>query len=306
MKKCLFIILINLFIVSSTLFSQEIVYEGLKEINGTQLYIKIIGKGEPLFIIHGGPGLNHNYFLPHLESLAKKYQLIFFDQRSSGQSYLNVKANMNFKTFADDIEAIRKEFNYDKINILCHSWGALPATTYLLGYTANVNSIIYCNPIPMNKAFSIQASQNAIEKTLSSDSLKRVELMASPGFQKGEMLIVNQLMMLSFKQLFCDTNKLQLLDPKLPENYLVAALSLAGLMQDMKSFDFYPKLKDINIPVLIIHGNCDITPQEADQKLQQSFPNATLVNFEHSGHFPFIEENKLFIKTICKFMRSVD
>ncbi|MFI5172085.1 MAG: alpha/beta fold hydrolase [Chitinophagales bacterium] len=74
----------------------------------------------------------------------------------------------------------------------------------------------------------------------------------------------------------------------------------------MKSFNFYPELKNINVPVLIIHGNCDIAPLEADQKLQESFPNATLNCFEKSGHFPFIEENKLFIKTVSAFLKAND
>ncbi|MFI5172084.1 MAG: alpha/beta fold hydrolase [Chitinophagales bacterium] len=207
MHRLRIIVLFPIFLIQSALFSQDIVFDGLKEINGTQLYIKIIGKGEPLLVVHGGPGLNHGYLLPHLESLAKKYQLIFYDQRSAGASKLNVKANMNFKTFADDIEAIRKEFHYDKINIICHSWAALPATTYLLNYAQNVSAIIYCSPIPLNNSFANQTSHNAIERTSSADSLKRVELMASVGFQKGDMEIINQLMMLSFKQLFCDTNK---------------------------------------------------------------------------------------------------
>ncbi|MFZ1634078.1 MAG: hypothetical protein WAT43_09400, partial [Chitinophagales bacterium] len=59
---------------------------GLYTVNGTQLYIKIIGEGDPILIVHGGPGLNHEYFLPHLLPLAKNHKLIFYDQRSSGKS----------------------------------------------------------------------------------------------------------------------------------------------------------------------------------------------------------------------------
>ncbi len=298
-------ILILVLILSHTyFFAQKVSFEGLKDINGTQLYFKVMGEGEPLLIVHGGPGLNHNYFLPHLKSLAKKYQLIFYDQRSAGQSALNVKAYMTLKTFSEDIEAIRIAFGIEKINILCHSWGALPATQYAIDHPDQVNSIIYCSPIPLSSKLAMQSNQVGIEKTTSADSLKRAQLIASSGFQKGDMATVNALMMLSFKQVFCDTNKMKKFVPKLPDNYLVASLSLSGLMADMKGYNFYPKLSNIKVPVLIIHGSCDIVVPEADQKTKESLPNATIITFENSGHFPFIEENKRFNKTVKKFLRG--
>ncbi len=299
------LLLILLVIAPRLIFSQKVIFEGLKDINGTQLYFKVIGEGEPLLIIHGGPGLNHNYFLPHLESLAKKYQLIFYDQRSAGQSALNVKAYMTLKTFSEDIEAIRIVFGIEKLNILCHSWGALPATQYAIDHPDKLNAIIYCSPIPLSSKLAMQSNQVGIEKTTSADSLKRAQLIASPGFQKGDMATVNALMMLSFKQVFCDTTKMEKFDPKLPENYLVASLSLSGLMADMKGYNYYPKLSAVkDVPVLIIHGSCDIVVPEADQKIKDALPNATMITFENSGHFPFIEENRRFNKTVKKFLRG--
>lgn len=60
--------------------------DGCASINGTELYFRVIGEGEPMVFLHGGPGLFHDYFLPHVESLAGDFQLIFYDQRASGKS----------------------------------------------------------------------------------------------------------------------------------------------------------------------------------------------------------------------------
>ncbi len=293
-----------LLLAAASLQAQNVVFEGLKDINGTQLYFKVIGEGDPILIVHGGPGLNHNYFLPHLEGLSKKHQLIFYDQRSSGQSALSVKADMNLKTFANDIEAIRLSFGIDKLTILCHSWGALPVAEYAVAHPEHIKSIIFCSPIPFSTADAMASNQIAIEKTTSADSLKRAQLITSPGFQSGNMAVIKELMQLSFKQVFCDTNKLAQLDPKLPDNYLVASLSLAGLMTDMRGYDYYAKLQAIKAPILILHGNCDIITLATDEKLKASFPSGTLINFENSGHFIFIEENKKFISTINKFLKK--
>ena len=41
------------FLFTFTLIAQP--SEGLQEVNGTHLFVKIIGEGEPLLVIHGGP-----------------------------------------------------------------------------------------------------------------------------------------------------------------------------------------------------------------------------------------------------------
>jgi len=40
----------------------------------------------PLPVLHGGPGLGHNYLLPQRAQLADQLQLIFGDQRGTGMS----------------------------------------------------------------------------------------------------------------------------------------------------------------------------------------------------------------------------
>lgn len=304
MKVVKVIVLILIGFISSSAKAQDT--SGLFAINGTQLFITTMGEGEPILIVHGGPGLTHEYLLPHLAELSKNNRLIFYDQRSSGKSQLSVKGNMNFNMFAEDIESIRKFFNIEKLNILCHSWGALPVSTYLVNYPNNVKSIVYVNPVPMSKALAVESSKIVQEKISAVDSLKRLELLRSPEFQQGELKVITDLMLLSFKQLFCDTNKLALLDPKLPADYLIASLSLYGFAEDMGKFNFLTQIKDNPTPVLIIKGSCDISPANAEEQFKASFDNATLTVFEASGHFSFIEENKLFLKVVNKFYKGND
>src|SRR5437667_12784678 len=40
--------------------------EGIQKINNTQLYYFVVGTGEPILILHGGPGLDHTYLLPQM------------------------------------------------------------------------------------------------------------------------------------------------------------------------------------------------------------------------------------------------
>lgn len=59
---------------------------GLRQVGETRLFVEILGEGDPIVFVHGGPGFDHSYFLPHVKPLADDYQLIFYDQRVSGRS----------------------------------------------------------------------------------------------------------------------------------------------------------------------------------------------------------------------------
>jgi len=52
------------------------VEEGIKHIGDVGLYYRIQGKGEPIVVLHGGPGMNHTYFFPHfsVESRISHYK----------------------------------------------------------------------------------------------------------------------------------------------------------------------------------------------------------------------------------------
>src|SRR5436190_19256476 len=57
--------------------------EGFVDANGVMIYYRILGRGEPLLIVHGGPGASHDYLLPYLLPLARRHKLLFIDERGS-------------------------------------------------------------------------------------------------------------------------------------------------------------------------------------------------------------------------------
>jgi pimeloyl-ACP methyl ester carboxylesterase len=54
-------------------------------IRDVSLFVKVIGHGYPLLIMHGGPGLDHSTMLP-LQPCADQFTLIFYDHRCNGRS----------------------------------------------------------------------------------------------------------------------------------------------------------------------------------------------------------------------------
>jgi len=138
--------------------------QGLQAVNGTHLYYEIIGKGAPLFVLHGSGG-SHRYFLPYMEALSDKYQLFFYDQRGTGLSDGNLDpAAISIDQFVEDLEALRVAFGLEKISLMGHSWGAIIALAYAVKYQTHLDHLILVDSISVNNKFLIEFSNTLQER----------------------------------------------------------------------------------------------------------------------------------------------
>jgi proline iminopeptidase len=298
MKKCIFLFLVG---VISLAHAQD--FEGLKKLNGTSLYLKIMGKGEPLVIVHGGPGLNSSYFFPHLDVLAKRHKLVFYDQRASGKSATPSPDSISLKFFADDLEAIRQLLGVEKLTLLAHSWGAIPAVQYAIAYPGHVKGIIFCNPVPLSHEFDLEMKKNQQKIASDRDTTDRSIIIGSKAFKAGDSEAYKKVMLVSFRHAFYTPANFSELRLTLPANYMTASQALyTGLSKDLGDYNFYEPIKSFAFPVLVMQGAADAIPLSASVKLHQCIPKATLEVFKKSGHFIFIEENGKFRSSVERFM----
>ena len=107
---------------------------GYAQVNSARLFYKITGRGEPIIILHGGPGLSHGYLYPQLVALlGKDYQPFSYDQRAGGQSTSEAHSErITMTTFVEDLEAMRRFFGMGQLNLAGHSLGGLLAGAFSL------------------------------------------------------------------------------------------------------------------------------------------------------------------------------
>lgn len=291
-----FLLCFGCFLSGMTAFSQT---DTLMAVNGTKLFVHIEGKGEPLLIIHGGPGLNHTYLQPWLQPLSKKYKLIYVDQRSSGQSALSVRDSMNPETFSRDMEALRQQLGFASWHVLTHSFGAYFGLQYATTYPDRVDGLILMNPVPLGLQFDQGMYQELQRRIPETDIQARQAILQSPAFQQGSLDGIEDLMRLSIKPMFCDTTLAAQFAIDLPANYQVASLSYQGFGEMRRVYDFYAMAATLNCALTIIHGACDVTPIDAVQGLNSG---QQLVVLEKAGHYAYMEQQKQVLKTIRKAM----
>ncbi len=78
-----------------------------------------------------------------------------------------------------------------------------------------------------------------------------------------------------------------------------------ALSNDPSGFDVRAQLNQIKAPVLVVAGRYDlVTPLEQSSELAEGLPTSRLVVMDHSGHFPFFEENYLFTEWVRRFIAA--
>jgi proline iminopeptidase len=309
------LLITTLLFLSLYSFAQIESFDGYKSVNGTSLYLKIIAqpfksnpaKREPLLIVHGGPGLNHTYLLPHLKKLSKQYTLIFYDQRASGRSFIPSADSVSLKLFSEDIEGIRQALGIEKLLIFCHSWGAVPSVQYALDFPDRVKGLILCNPVALSHDYDNITREAQMLRFTGRDSTNRSIIIGSPDFKAGKADAYRRLMLLSFQHSFSDQSNFIKLKLELQDRFKQASQVLnEGLSKDMLDFNYYGAVQRFKFPVLILHGRGDVIPLRASENILQSIPNSRLSIFRNSGHFIFIEEPKKFYSVVVAFTRLVD
>src|SRR5512139_1787412 len=114
------------------------------QIRDASLFVKIVGQGYPLVLMHGGPSLDHTTLLP-LKPLADQYTLIFYDHRCNGRSEGADVSTMTIDNLTADADALRQALGYDQWAVLGHSFGGNVALEYALRYPQNLSRLILMN-----------------------------------------------------------------------------------------------------------------------------------------------------------------
>jgi pimeloyl-ACP methyl ester carboxylesterase len=99
-------------------------------IRDVSLFMRTMGAGYPMVLMHGGPGLDHTTLLG-LAPLARDYQLLFYDHRCNGRSSGDPET-MTWDNLTADADALRATFGFDRWIVLGQSFGGHVALMYVL------------------------------------------------------------------------------------------------------------------------------------------------------------------------------
>ena len=286
---------------------QEPPEEGNVSTLGASLYTKAMGSGLPVIVVHGGPGLDHSYFLPHLERLSESYRLHFYDQRASGRSTAGDSAAFTLAQFVADLDSVRVASDHDKVHVLAHSWGSILALNYAISHTEHVASLVLVNPIAASTSLQQGAAIRLQQRITPADSVAKAELMASSAFQRRDPDALQSFFRLNFRPSFYKPERVSTLNFGFDEHFASRSsmLRLLGGDNAFTSYDLHSKLEGLAIPVQVVFGIHDAIGVDELAPMLNALPNSRLVRMDSSGHFPFVEEPARFTEHVTAFLGSI-
>jgi proline iminopeptidase len=304
-KTILIVFLVTLVSVSCT--NAPSIEEGYLDINGALLFFKTMGSGEPIVVLHGGPGFDHRQFLPYIWELAERHKVILFDQRGTGLSSAPIDStSISIDSFIADIEGVREAFGIEKMNLLGHSWGGILAMYYGIHHPENLRSLILCSTAASFESFAEMRANYEADR-LPEDATLLQEIYSSDAYQNGDPQAVERFWRVYFKAYFADQELASRLDLRFEENSIKNGDAVAGhILQSMGEFDLHEDLQAIRCPTLIIHGDADPMPVEYAEMIHESIGGSKLVIAKGAGHWLFVDATGTFTSSVLDFLAEVD
>jgi len=262
------------------------------EIHQTQLFYTSKGTGEPCLVMHGGLGLDHTY-LRGLDIFSDVLHLVYYDHRHNGRSGRPSLETVTHAQLAADAEGLRQQLGFGKVTVLGHSYGGFIALEYALRYPESVSRLILLDTAPVFN-YGEDIMHNAVNKGATPAMLEALATSSSTDeVMKSTLKLIFPLYFYRYQPAY---------DALLADMIVCAALE--GQQEKMLStYNTLPSLHEIGCPTLVLVGRDDfITPLSQAQLMHAHIPHSRLVVFEHSGHFPWIEEPALFIQTVKEWL----
>lgn len=271
-------------IVIATRAAEE---RGMVGVNGTEIYYEKLGSGTPIFIMHGGLGLDHEYFRPFLDSWADFAQIVYYDHRGNGRSSaVDDWSTVTLDTFVEDAEALRKALGYEKIIVYGHSFGANIAVLYALRYPENLDGLIISDTSP-NMSYMPEVP-NTINLNAFVAMGKLFTSLAKDNDQLGERWFAATPLLYGSnvgEEVAADIHK--------RIHYNADAFNRGGEL--LPTYDVSERMSEISVPTLILAGNHDfLSGSAAHEDFASAISNSELLFLENSAHFPFISEPEEF------------
>jgi proline iminopeptidase len=280
--------------------------QGLLSLEDARLFYEVVGTGEPIIVIHGGPGLDHRYLRPGLDALAARNTLVYYDQRGTGRSVANLDAgSINLDAFVEDIEALREALGYDQVSVLAHSFGALIGLEYAARFGPRLRALILMNPVEPGSRYGEQVAARRAQVMIEEDSTELAELRATEGFEARDAATLSQVYRVLFRQAFKDRTRIEELDMDLAASTAKNGQDVAALLAGgLGPIDWWDRLPEIDVPTLVLHGRFDIAPLEMSMVLAEALPVGTFEVLD-SGHFPYLEDREGLLSAISGFFAGL-
>jgi pimeloyl-ACP methyl ester carboxylesterase len=264
--------------------------------DGVRLFFQQIGSGPKIVIPNG------IYLLDDFKSLAEDHTLIVYDLRNRGLS--DRAEGGDIRRDVDDLEAVRRHFGIDRVDLIGHSYIGLMVALYAMKYPANVNRVVQIGPmepIP-GKQYPAHLTNNdgllpvvfgklaQLQKDRQSED--DVEFCRKAWSVLGAIYVANP----------ADEGRINWGRCELANERNFMKHWTEKILPSIQSLRIAESVSNVKTPVLTIHGTKDRNaPYGGGREWALILPDARLVTVEDAAHAPWIEAPEKVLGAVRTF-----
>ncbi|MEU1851324.1 alpha/beta hydrolase [Streptomyces sp. NPDC019990] len=271
--------------------------------DGTTLAYHVTGDGPPLVCLPGGP-MQDSVYLGNLGGLTAHRTLIRLDLRGTGRSAPPPDpASYRCDRQVADVEALREELGLERMDLLAHSAGANLAALYTVGHPDRVGRLALITPSVFAVGLGITA-----EDRLETARLRRDEPWFAPAYASLEAVTSGRataddwdaVAPFWYGRWDGEARAFRAAEQR-QRNDEAAALYASDGAFDTDATRV--ALAAFPSPVLVLAGEYDVAgPPRAMAEYAALFPDAEVVIQPGAGHFPWLDDRRLFVARIAPFL----
>lgn len=285
--------------------------EGFIEIFKRKIWFRMDGSeysGIPLLILHGGPGVPHDYLTP-LSILAHERPVIWYDQLGCGNSDKSEDiTHYTLDYYTQELVAIREALGLNEVHILGQSWGTMLAVNYVLSMKPKgIRSLILSAPcLSVTRWHNDQRKYiNELPKDIR-EIIIRCEKEGScdsSEYQEAMQVFYNKHVCRLDPWPPCLERSMEKLAFDVYEHmWGPSEFTITGTL---KNYERANDLKNITIPTLFTCGRYDEASPESTRYYQSMLPGSKMVIFEDASHSHHLEQETAYLNAIKDFLSSV-
>ncbi|KAI0061232.1 proline iminopeptidase, partial [Artomyces pyxidatus] len=263
------------------------------------------GTHRPLVVLHGGPGLSHDYLLPISDLASTQHgprPVIFYDQLGCARSTHLPNKPYSFWTvglFVDELVNLLRHLSIENdFDVLGHSWGGmLGAELAVERQPKGMKHLILSNSLAsmelwgrsnaqLAEKFS-QEVQDGLHVGMADPDKYRAALQVYHAVHGCTVKPVPREVAYSLQQTFDDPT--------------VAERMFGGVLP---TWSIVNRLHSIRIPVLVVNGAEDMAQDLVVEPFFWRIDKVKWVTFGKSSHMPFWEERERYMQLVADFMTS--
>jgi L-proline amide hydrolase len=263
----------------------------------------------PMLMLHGGPGVPHDYLENMGKLAAAGRPVIFYDQLGCGKSDRPDDPSLwTIDLFKEEIDVVRAALGLPRIHLLGQSWGGMLAMEYALTQPKGVASLVIASS-PASMRIWVEEANRLREELPAGVQATLLRHEAAGTTQDPEY----QTTMLAFyERHVCRAVPMP---DQVQRAFEGIGLQVYNTMNGpsefhvvgtLKEWDIRHRLGEIRLPTLITSGRFDeLTPMQGDI-VHQGIPGSRWVIFEESSHMPHVEEEARYLDVLEDFLQEVE